>query len=406
MALIEDLRILSEQIKKRQAHVKGEEATKQALVLPFLQVLGFDIYDPSEVNPEYVADFAKKKSGGPREKIDYAVNIDGTPAVFLECKAISAKVEDHDGQLARYFNSTPSVKLAVITNGLIYRFFTDLHQPNIMDDAPFFEFRVHGFSDKDVTSLRRFTKSHFKGALVARHAADILLIKKITTEISKLLKAPSDSFVRFIVGEADSMEKIRPADMERYSQLVKESIGLALQDLRDVDASSADIQAPARVESTMNATPIPPVHSEVDGLTEKDSALLEERLNPRATQLEQEILSLINRICAESSLKIPIKHNIRSSCLVVHFGPARSWFVRMYSRGRRTQLTFQLAVSQVEPLAPGFDTSTCPDDFGKSRVYFSSVADVEKLRPVILRAYEDAVRGQTSGHHEEDDAAG
>ena len=109
MGLYEDLRNLAEQIKKRQAHVKGEEATKQALVLPFLQVLGFDIYDPTEVKPEYIADFAKKKSGGQFEKIDYAITLKGEPAIFVECKAVDVAVEDHDGQLARYFNSTPSV---------------------------------------------------------------------------------------------------------------------------------------------------------------------------------------------------------------------------------------------------------------------------------------------------------
>lgn len=99
-------------------------------MLPFLQVLGFDIYDPTEVKPEYIADFAKKKSGGQFEKIDYAITLKGESAIFVECKAVDVAVEDHDGQLARYFNSTPSVKLGVLATGIQYRFFTDVRLGN------------------------------------------------------------------------------------------------------------------------------------------------------------------------------------------------------------------------------------------------------------------------------------
>ena len=100
MGLYEDLRQFSEQVKKRQGFIKGEESTKQALVLPFLQILGFDIYDPTEIRPEYVADFAKKKSNGQFEKIDYALYVKGELGIFVECKSIEAKLQDHDGQLA------------------------------------------------------------------------------------------------------------------------------------------------------------------------------------------------------------------------------------------------------------------------------------------------------------------
>ena len=136
MAFEDDILKHVDQIKNRIPHIRGEEATKQALVIPFLQVLGFDVYDPREVQPEYIADFAKKKSNGQMEKIDYAIRINGEPAIFIECKPVDAGLDDYDTQLARYFNSTPSVRVAILTNGARFKVFTDLQQPNLMDEKP------------------------------------------------------------------------------------------------------------------------------------------------------------------------------------------------------------------------------------------------------------------------------
>ncbi|MET0403571.1 MAG: type I restriction enzyme HsdR N-terminal domain-containing protein, partial [Cystobacter sp.] len=184
MGLNEDLRQLSEQVKKRQAFIKGEEATKQALILPFLQVLGYDIYDPTETQPEYVADFAKKR-GGMLEKVDYAIHLRSSPALFIECKAADQAPEDHDGQLARYFNATPTVRIAIVTNGTRYRFFTDLQAPNVMDSTPFMEFNILAFSERDVELLRPFTKEFFNSDSIQGHAEEIIFVGKVTTLINE-----------------------------------------------------------------------------------------------------------------------------------------------------------------------------------------------------------------------------
>ncbi len=135
MAFQDDLATHIDRIRSRMPHVQGEEATKQALVVPLLQVLGYDVFDPREVRPEYVADFAVKKAGQ-FEKIDYTICVGGLPVIFVECKALGAALEDHSGQLSRYFNSTPSVRVAWITDGVHLRVFTDLLEANIMDDSP------------------------------------------------------------------------------------------------------------------------------------------------------------------------------------------------------------------------------------------------------------------------------
>src|SRR5690606_23193929 len=98
-----DLNRHVEQVRARMQHCQGEEAAKQALVVPLLHTLGYDVFDPREVRPEYVADFAVKKQGQ-FEKVDYALFMNGQPIAFVECKPVGAVLEDHDGQLSRYFN--------------------------------------------------------------------------------------------------------------------------------------------------------------------------------------------------------------------------------------------------------------------------------------------------------------
>src|SRR5438128_2356332 len=92
---------------------RGEEATKQALVLPMIEALGYDIWHPAEVCPEYEADFAIKKAGQ-KEKVDYAIFINGVARIYIEVKQYKTNLNDHQGQLSRYFNATPTVSLGIL----------------------------------------------------------------------------------------------------------------------------------------------------------------------------------------------------------------------------------------------------------------------------------------------------
>ena len=86
MDFIDRLRALSGNARQRVPHARTEEATKNALVMPFLQVLGYDVFDPLEVVPEYVADVGMKRG----EKVDYAILMDGDPIIIIECKAVGS----------------------------------------------------------------------------------------------------------------------------------------------------------------------------------------------------------------------------------------------------------------------------------------------------------------------------
>ncbi|OGU13735.1 MAG: hypothetical protein A2076_09945 [Geobacteraceae bacterium GWC2_53_11] len=123
-----------EHIKNVASHCATEETTKQALILPFLNILDFNPFDPQKVKAEYGANLPGIKA---TERVDYALYTDGHPVMFVEAKSINEKLTNHAGQLARYFNSTPGVSIAAITNGREWRFFTDLKLPNVMDESPF-----------------------------------------------------------------------------------------------------------------------------------------------------------------------------------------------------------------------------------------------------------------------------
>lgn len=157
MDLIDQLRTLASRIQSTKDIIQTEEATKNAMVMPFIQILGYNVFDPLEVTPELVADVGTKKG----EKVDYAILKDGKPIILFECKKSGADLSiNHDAQLFRYFHVT-AARFGVLTNGLLYRFFTDLEQPNKMDDKPFFEFNILDFKDRDVEELKKFAKVAF-----------------------------------------------------------------------------------------------------------------------------------------------------------------------------------------------------------------------------------------------------
>ena len=126
--------------------------------MPFISALGYNVFDPSEVVPEFTADVGIKKG----EKVDYAIIRDDKPIMLIEAKRSGKELDvNKEGQLLRYFNATPA-KIGILTNGHEYRLYTDLDQDNIMDSMPFLQFSICDINEQIVCELKRFTKSTFK----------------------------------------------------------------------------------------------------------------------------------------------------------------------------------------------------------------------------------------------------
>ena len=171
---------LAERIGKQKSEVATEEATKNAFILPLIAALGYDVFNPFEVVPEVDCDLNKKKG----EKVDYAIKMDGEIVLLIECKQCDKNLRLHDTQLRRYFAAT-NARFGVLTNGIEYRFYTDLDKQNIMDDKPFLVVDMLDLSDADIEQLKKFHKSYYDLANILGTAQEL----KYTTQLRSVLSS-------------------------------------------------------------------------------------------------------------------------------------------------------------------------------------------------------------------------
>ena len=225
MDFAEQLEQLESRAQDREDHLNTEEATKNALVMPFIRALGYDVFDPAEVVPEFTADVGSKKG----EKVDYAIMYNGTPSVLFECKKAGAKLStDHAGQLFRYFHVTDA-RIGVLTNGVQYKFFSDLEEENKMDERPFLEFDLHDYSEPQVEDLKRLRKSSFDLDEMLEAAHDLKYLKAIRSYFEDQWTQPDDEFVHFIakhVYEGRITQRIR----DQFQGIVRKALHQMVHD--------------------------------------------------------------------------------------------------------------------------------------------------------------------------------
>lgn len=157
----DQIKQIGDRVAKAKEHINTEEATKHSFVMPFIQALGFDVFNPLEVVPEFVADLGIKQG----EKVDYAIFKDGSPIMLVECKWHGAKLDVHNSQLFRYFHVSKA-KFGILTNGIEYRFYTDLIEPNKMDERPFFTFNITDLKEVQAEELKKFHKSYYNAETI------------------------------------------------------------------------------------------------------------------------------------------------------------------------------------------------------------------------------------------------
>lgn len=174
----EQLTTLSDRISKLKDTVKTEEATKTSFILPFLQALGYDIFNPSEVIPECDCDYGTKKG----EKIDYTVCMDGQPIMLIECKHHLSDLEKFKAQLFRYY-SVSKAQFGVLTNGIVYKFFTDLDEENKMDDKPFFEINLLNLKDSHIEKLKQFRRDQYDTDKILNSATEMKYVNALRSLI-------------------------------------------------------------------------------------------------------------------------------------------------------------------------------------------------------------------------------
>lgn len=248
----DQIRLLGDRVLKLKGQVNTEEATKNAFIMPFIQELGYDVFNPLEVTPELVADIGMKQG----EKIDYAIMQHGQPIILIECKHHGAPLNvSNASQLFRYFHTT-SAKFSILTNGIEYRFYTDLVQPNKMDEKPFFAFDITDIKDNQIEELKKFHKAYYDFNNIVNTASDL----KYTFELKKLLHSeftdPANEFVRHFAKQVYP-GMITAKVLEQFTDLTKKSIQQYLSDQITERLKSALTKedAVAKEQDTVHAAP-------------------------------------------------------------------------------------------------------------------------------------------------------
>jgi len=246
MDFIDELRQFSTRISKIKDAILTEEATKNSLVMPFFQLLGYDIFNPLEFVPEFTADVGIKKG----EKVDYAIIIDEAPVILIEAKWCGEPLDNHTSQLFRYFGTTPA-KFGILTNGISYRFFTDLNEPNKMDLEPFLVFDLLDINENLIPEMKRFAKKTLDISGAFNAAAELKYMGKIKKLLNVLRTDPTDSFVKYMMSEIypgratqKAIDEFRPIIKRGFVQYINDAISETLKSAMkgQVEASRADVE--------------------------------------------------------------------------------------------------------------------------------------------------------------------
>lgn len=264
MELKESMYALSERIASLKDQIKTEEATKQSFILPFFQYLGFDVFNPLEFVPEFIADVGIKKG----EKVDYAIIIDNKPFIVVEAKGCFEKLEKHDSQLFRYFGTTEA-KFAILTNGIIYKFYTDLDTPNKMDSVPFYELNLLDLNDQALLYLENFQKNNLDINNILSTAEELKYLNLIKAYFKDKIENPDDNFVRYILNGVYEGMKTQSI-IDKFRPLIKKSINQYINDKMSARFKetliNSDEESNNENEESNNDEPISKIVTTIDEL--------------------------------------------------------------------------------------------------------------------------------------------
>jgi len=358
--LIDRLTELANRIKRQRDQVKTEEAVKTAFILPFIQALGYDVFNPAEVIPELTADHGVKKG----EKVDYGIKLDEKIMILIECKQVDAPLEaKHAGQLFRYFTVTEA-RFGVLTDGTRYLFYTDLEAPNKMDERPFFEFNLLDFNEASVDELKKFSKTAFDVDIIVSTASNLKYLRALLSEVKAEFASPSEDLVRLLAGRSMPGVRFTAQVKEQYTELTRraldtflnESINLRLKSAMSTDGASA---------SVVTAFATPAVRLEVSAPATSETAV--DDPDVATTEEEYDAHRIIQAIGSEIADPDDIvMRDAKSYCAILYKDNNRRPIARLYFNRKKA---LQIGIFKEE---------------GETKVDIERLTDIFKLRAEIL----------------------
>lgn len=373
MSFKDDLQRLAVQVKERIDYITNEEMTKQSLIIPFIQVLGFDVFNPLEVRPEYYADFGIKKG----EKVDYALFKDNSPIIFVEAKSVSENLNNHDAQLSRYFNATTDVKLAVLTNGFEYRFFTDLKVNNVMDDTPFLAINLLNIKESDIENLNRLRKETFDKESLLNYAEELVYTSTLNINLKKLFTNPNDDFIRFVIKDF-SDSRVTSNVIDRFRPLVKKAISNAILDIVSKGLyQSTDLEE--------NSDQIEIVTPEVN----------EEKKGVITTQEELDGFGIVKSILENNSCDVSeLNYKDTTNYFSIFLKNTTKWLIRFNFSAVNKNILTKIPLEKVKELCPSSNVELSPKSIGETRIFIKDIDDLKNIQPLILETYKFIKQGE------------
>ena len=313
----DQIKILGERVTKLKDQISTEEATKNAFIMPFLQALGYDVFNPTEVVPEFISDIGLKKG----EKIDYAIFKDDVPIILIECKHWNQDLSIHDGQLLRYFHVSKS-KFGLLTNGIIYRFYSDLVDANKMDEKPFLEFNISEIKDNQIEELKKFHKSYFDADSISNTASELKYSIELKQLLNQELNNPNPEFVKYFAKQVYP-RPVTAKILEQFTNLIKKSAQQYISDLITV-----------RLNSALNQEKESSTQKEIAAATVIEQENTENKIE--TTEIELEGFMIVKSILRQ---KIDIKRisyrDAQSYFAIMLDGSNRKPICRLYLNGNK-----------------------------------------------------------------------
>lgn len=328
--------VFKERIASHAEHVKKvahicttEETTKQALILPLLDILGFSAFDPNKVRAEYQADFPGAKSG---ERVDYALFCNGAPVMFIEAKSYTENLSNHCPQLSRYFNATPEVAICAITNGREWRFFTDLTNKNIMDSEPFLTVDVTILNENDVAQLYQFRHDKFQPDALRSLAEESIYLTAFTESITESLKEVDLDFVRYVAGRANIQRQFTQRYLESIRHIVKQAVQNTVSSMVVSGLSAPKVQEEtAPVETGEQEDPTAPI------IDPENNKIV-------TTYAERRLFDLVKSILPDDA-SIEAK-DTESYFGVLVDGKSNRWILRYFDNKQRPSVIFPIELEE------------------------------------------------------------
>jgi len=335
---------LANNIKERKNLIKTEEATKMAFIIPFLKILGYDVYNPNIVIPEYTADIGNKKG----EKVDYAILKDSKPFILIEAKNHTENLDNHNNQLIRYFNACTDVKFAILTNGIEYRFFTDIEEKNLMDKTPFLLIDLEKPKQRDFKDLKNFVYSNLNPDEILK----IAMNKKYSYNIQEIFKNeienPSEEFTSFFAKKLSSNKRITNSVLQEFKIHIKRAFKDIINDL-----------AFEKVLELKNN--LQEVNNELDeSYTDKNKEIITTQEELQAFHYFKSIL--VDKACADE-----IFYKDTLQYFTIFYQKSTQWIARLYLGPREKSMVL---CNKAE------------------RLYIEKLEDLHKFKDDIIKAYE------------------